>query len=114
MRDLNMALCRVRQEEARFDRTCEQAQEIREAQLDQAIETVMDKIAQGEMDSDMANYFDAAMLMRIARIFSTYYRYTKDGKVCDFELAYAVTAEARLHIKNGIKDYAKDIAELNL
>ena len=106
--------CRVRQDELQHDRDGQLAQEAHEARLAEATENVLEQIHAGDLDSDMASYFDGDMLMRIARIFSTYTMQTKDGKTADFERAYAVTADDRIQIKAGIEDYAKDIAEMNL
>ena len=88
-------------DEARHDRNCELANETRQALVDEATEAISGSIAYGEYDADLASYFDAAVLMRIARIFAT----------LDFELAYSLLSNDLSHIKTGLQDYARTHAE---
>ena len=91
----------VTRDEARHDRECETAQEVREAMVDQEMETILLNTAWGNHDADLANYFDAGMLMRIARIMATK----------DLELAFSLVGGDLIDIRTGIKDYARNLAE---
>lgn len=58
------------------------------------------EIAWGEYDDDLASYFDAKVLARVARIFATK----------DLELAYSLCHGDLDEIRKGVKDYAQDLA----
>jgi len=94
----------VIRDEARHDRECETAREVRDAQIDEALGPIMDRITWGERDRDMANYFDSTVLMRIARTFAT----------VDLELAFSRCGGDLLEIRRGIKEYARDLAEMRV
>ena len=97
----NLEICHTRQAELRHDQTCETAQEVREALVDQEVDEILLNAAYGEHDADLADYFDAKILMRIARLMATK----------DFELAFSLVAGDLIDIRTGIKDYARNLAE---
>jgi len=106
MREHKMAFERqdydpVTRDEARHDRECETAREVREALVDQEVEDILQEIDWGEYDNDMFNYFPPAMLMRIARIMATK----------DLELAFSLVGDDLLNIRAGRLDYARNLAE---
>ena len=91
----------VTRDEARHDRECETAQEVREALVDQQVEEILENVAWGYHDAGLADYFSASMLMRVARIMATK----------DLELAFSLVGGDLLDIRTGIKDYARNLAE---
>ena len=91
----------VTRDEARHDRESETAREVREALIDQEVDEILLNAAYGEHDADLADYFDAKILMRIARLMATK----------DFELAFSLVAGDLIDIRTGIKDYARNLAE---
>ena len=91
----------VIRDEARHDRECETAQEVRAELIDQEVETILQNASWGHHDADLADYFDARMLMRIARIMATK----------DLELAFSLVGGDLIDIRTGIKDYARNLAE---
>jgi len=97
----NLEICHTRQAELRHDQTCETAQEVREALIDQEVDEILLNAAYGEHDADLADYFDAGMLMRVARIMATK----------DMELAFSLVGGDLIDIRTGIKDYARNLAE---
>ena len=94
----------VTRDEARHDRECETAREVREALIDQQVEEILESIAWGYHDADLADYFNASMLMRVARIMATK----------DLELAFSLVGGDLLDIRTGIKDYARNLAEMRI
>ena len=91
----------VTRDEARHDRECETAQEVREALVDQQVEEILENVAWGYHDADLADYFNGSMLMRVARIMATK----------DLELAFSLVGGDLIDIRTGIKDYARNLAE---
>jgi hypothetical protein len=94
----------VLQDEARHDRECELDREIWQATIDEETDDILNRIAYGEYDADLASYFDGAVLMRVARIFATK----------DFELAYSLAGGDLIDIKNGLREYARDLAKMRI
>jgi len=94
----------VTRDEARHDRECETAREVREALVDQEAERILQNTAYGGHDYHLANYFDARMLMRVARIMATK----------DLELAFSLVGGDLIDIRTGIKDYARNLAETRI
>ena len=88
-------------DEARHDRECAAELKRLEAAIDEATAEIIGETEYGALDSDLLNNFDGVILMRIARIFAT-----KDPK-----LAYSLTHGDLQDIRNGIEDYARDLAE---
>jgi len=94
----------VARDERNHDRDCEEAREKREALIDQEVDEILLNTAYGEHDADLANYFDARILMRIARIMATK----------DLELAFSLVGGDLIDIRTGIKDYARNLAEMRI
>ena len=91
-------------DEARHDRECELDREIWQAAVDEETDNILGRIAYGEYDADLASYFDAAMLMRVARIFATK----------DLELAYSLAGGSLIEIRQGLREWARDLAKTEI
>ena len=94
----------VRRDELRHDQECERAREVREALIDEEVNEILLNAAYGEHDADLADYFVARMLMRIARLMATK----------DLELAFSLVGGDLIDIRTGIKDYARNLAEMRI
>ena len=86
----------VRHDEARFDRNSQKALKRQQSATERHLETAKDEVAAGRWDSDIANYFDGEMLMRIAR------------RAANGE---AQNPSDMAEIRAELEDYAADMAE---
>jgi len=91
----------VLQDEERYDRECQIADKARQAAVEELQEKILEDVAFGAYDTDLSSYFDASVLMRIARIYA----------LKDPELALSLTWGDLVDIKNGMEEWALDMAE---